>query len=454
MRQQESAAPRVVGVSRLAVYLRSVLASDKWLRNLGVRGEISNYSSHAGGNVYFDLKDADALLKVVVWSDRASQLPKLENGQQVIAYGEITAYPKSSRYQLIAYRVEPEGVGRLHELYERLKRKLEEEGAFGQERKRAVPPFPFSLALVSSKGAAGAADFLKILRERAPQIQVTFVETPVQGIAAAGEIVRALNRASKLDVDCVVIVRGGGSYEDLFAFNTEEVARAILRAPRPVIAAIGHETDHTIADHVADRRAETPSAAAHIVAPQTREELLRAIEGRVGRVHRCTASGITLAKTHLERVVGRSAVSDPARITGLRRQHLDRALDAARGRSRELMRRKHDTLAALERQLNRFDPKSRLAEREKAIALARIRLQNAADRLVRSAAEKLGIVVAELRGKDPEAILQQGYAIVRYQGRAVRDAETIPEGALVSAKVARGTLHARVERKERDPEVR
>ena len=454
MRPQENTAPRIVGVSRLAVYLRSVLANDKWLRNIGVRGEISNYSSQTGGNVYFDLKDADALLKVVVWSDRASQLPKLENGQQVIAYGEITAYPKNSRYQLIAYRVEPEGIGRLHEMYEHLKQKLEGEGAFAQDRKRAVPRYPFSIALVSSKGAAGAADFLKILRERAPHIQVSFVETPVQGIAAAGEIVRALNRASKLDVDCVVVVRGGGSYEDLFAFNTEEVARAILRAPRPVIAAIGHETDHTIADHVADRRAETPSAAAHIVAAQTREELLRAIEGRIGRVHRCAASVITLAKTHLERIVGRSAVTDPARIAGLRRQHLDRAFDAARGRSRDLVRRKRDALVALERRLERCDPKIRLGEREKAIALARVRLQNAADRRLRSAAERVGIVVTELRGKDPEAILQQGYAIVRFQGRAVRDAESVPEGALVSAKVARGTLHARVERKERDPEVR
>src|SRR5579884_1763544 len=147
MHPQESAGARIVAVSRLSVYLRNVLANDKWLRNIGVRGEISNFSPHKSGNVYFDLKDQDALLSCVVWSDRAGDLPKLENGQAVIAYGEITAYPKSSKYQLISYRVELEGIGRLHELYERLKAKLEAEGAFAAERKRAIPRFPFSIAL-------------------------------------------------------------------------------------------------------------------------------------------------------------------------------------------------------------------------------------------------------------------------------------------------------------------
>jgi len=430
MRQQESANARIVAVSRLAVYLRNVLNNDKWLRNVGVRGEISNFSPHKSGNVYFDLKDSDALLNCVVWSDHAAELPKLENGHQVIAYGEITSYPKNSRYQLIAYRVEPEGIGRLHELYERLKRKLDAEGAFAQERKRSIPRYPFSIALVSSRGAAGAADFLKILRQRAPQIEVTFVETAVQGIAAAGEIVRAINRASRLDVDCVVVVRGGGSYEDLFAFNTEEVARAILRAPRPVITAIGHETDHTIADHVADRRAETPSAAAIAVSPQTRDELLQLIESRRSRVQRFTS-----------------------RYIGLSLQHLDRTGDALRRGLRESIRRRADALSALQRRLDRMDPKARLAERERTLALVRLRLASSADRRVRTAAQRLGLLTAELRGKDPEAILQRGYAIVRYGGKAVRDASSVPDGGVVSAKVARGTLHARVEWKERDPET-
>src|SRR5579875_3900905 len=433
MRPHETAPARIVAVSRLAQYLRGVLSNDRWLRNVGVRGEISNLSPQRGGNVYFDLKDPDALLGCVVWSERAAELPKLQNGQQVIAYGEITAYPKASKYQLIVYRVEPEGVGRLHELYERLKRELEAEGAFAQERKRAVPRYPFSLALVSSKDAAGAKDFLKILTARAPHVAVQFVETPVQGIAASGEIVRALNRASRFDVDCVVVVRGGGSYEDLFAFNTEEVARAILRSAVPVITAIGHETDNTIADFVADRRAETPSAAAALVSPQTRDELLQLIDARCARLQRCALGAITLGKTHLERIVGRSAVSDPARIVGLRRRQAG--------------------LASFERRLDRADPKIRLAEREKTLAVARVRLTACARNSVSRASERLKLLLTELRGKDPEAILQRGYAIVRYEGRAVRDAADVPDGARVSAKVARGTLQARVERKERDSEV-
>lgn len=428
MRPQESTSARIVGVARLSVYLRNVLANDKWLRNVGVRGEVSNLSSNKNGNVYFSLKDADALLACVVWNDRARDLPRLENGQQVIAYGEIGAYAPRSQYQLVAYQVEHVGVGRLHELYEQLKRKLDAEGAFALARKRAIPSFPFEIALVSSKGAAGATDFLKILRERAPYVGITFVETPVQGVGAATEIVRAINRASRLDVDCVVVARGGGSYEDLFAFNTEEVARAILRAPRPVITGIGHESDVTIADLVADRRAETPSAAAHVIAPVPRDELVRTVESRAGRIVRLVRGKISIGLTHLERVVGRSAVAQPDRIVAVRQQRL----------------------RALERRLAQFDPKTRLAEREKAIALANVRLENAVERRVREARERLALKFAELRGKDPEAILQQGYAIVRYEGRAVRDAAAVPEGALVSAKVARGTLLARVEHKETD----
>ncbi|MBV8423938.1 MAG: exodeoxyribonuclease VII large subunit, partial [Candidatus Eremiobacteraeota bacterium] len=294
MRPQESTSAKVVPVSRISVYLRNVLGNDKWLRNVGVQGEISNLSPSKNGHVYFDLKDSGALLSCVVWNDRARELPRLENGQQVVAYGEITGYPERSKYQLISYRVEHVGIGRLHELYEQLKRKLDAEGAFALERKRAIPSFPFEIALVSSKGAAGATDFLKILRERAPYVGIIFVETPVQGVGASTEIVRAINRASRLEVDCVVVARGGGSYEDLFAFNTEEVARAILRAPRPVITGIGHESDVTIADLVADRRAETPSAAAHIVAPLPRIELQRTIESRAGRIFRLARGKIAL----------------------------------------------------------------------------------------------------------------------------------------------------------------
>lgn len=457
MHPQETTSPRVVGVARLSGYLRNILTNDKWLRNIGVRGEITNLrgesanlSPQKSGNVYFDLKDADALLSCVVWSERAAELPKLENGQAVIAYGEISAYTKTSKYQLIAYRVEPEGIGRLHEMFERLKGKLEKEGAFAAERKQPLPRFPFRLALISSRGAAGAADFLKILRERAPQVEVDFVETPVQGVAAASEIVRAINRTARLAVDCIVIARGGGSYEDLFAFNTEEVARAILRCERPLISAVGHESDVTIADLVADRRAETPSAAAHIVAPATRDELVRAIRTRGDRLERLARGTVQLGGTHLERILGRSTIADPARIVGIRRQHLDRAFDLLTDRARERRRRLGDGLGALQKRLEKLDPSLRLAERARLIVLARGGLERIVERRVSEARSRLRLILAEMTGKDPEAILQQGYAIVRYEGRSVRDVETVPDGAVVRAKLARGTLIARVERKEAD----
>ncbi|MBV8354742.1 MAG: exodeoxyribonuclease VII large subunit [Candidatus Eremiobacteraeota bacterium] len=429
MRPQESAEPRIVGVARLAGYLRNVLTNDRWLRNIGVRGELSNFSRHRSGHVYFDLKDGEALLSCVVWSEAVPDLPPLENGLQAIAYGEISTYPKASRYQLVAKRVELEGIGRLHEMFERLRRKLEGEGAFAAARKRAIPAYPFSIALVSSQGAAGAGDFLKILHGRAPHVTVSLVETPVQGVAAAPEIARAVSRAARLDVDVIVVARGGGSYEDLFAFNTEDVARAILRANRPVISAVGHESDLTIADMVADRRAETPSAAAHLVARVTRDELLRALATRSQRIERLCSSTISLGRMHLERAV-----------TGLRM------------RTAATRQRGADRLTALERRMAACDPALRLAQREKRIELVRVGLERAVERILRSAGERLRLRATELEGKNPETILQQGYAIVRYQGRAVRDAVGVPDGALLHAQVARGTLVVRVESKQTDAE--
>jgi exodeoxyribonuclease VII large subunit len=188
------------------------------------------------------------------------------------------------------------------------------------------------------------------------------------------------------------------------------------------------------------------------VSAQTRDELLQLIGSRRARLHRCALGAIALGSSNLQRIVGRSAVSDPARIVGVRRQHLDRAQESLRLRAHETVRRRRETLAGFERRLDRADPKIRLAEREKALAIARVRLAPAAQNRLRLASERLKLIVAELRGKDPEAILQQGYAIVRYEGRAVRDAADVPEGAAVSAKVARGTLHARVERKQSDTE--
>ncbi len=213
MRAVEPAPPYpVVPVWRLARYLAKKLDADPKLRRIGVRGEISGLTENANGNVYFDLKDRDALVKCIVWSDAAANLPPLANGQEIVAVGGVGTFAKRSNYQLVVTSVEDGGLGRLHAMYEALKRRLQAEGLFASERKRPVPRFPFRVALVSSRNANGAGDFLMQAKARAPHVAIEFFETPVQGDAAAPEIVRALARASAAAVDLIVLARGGGSY--------------------------------------------------------------------------------------------------------------------------------------------------------------------------------------------------------------------------------------------------
>lgn len=470
MRRLPVAAPPIVTVGRLARYVQRIVRENKWLRDVGVRGEISNLS-RSNGNLYFRLKDDDAVLECVVWSEAAPALPPLENGAAVIAYGYVTTYERRSVYQLVARSVVLEGVGDLHAEYERLKKKLQAEGAFAAERKRPLPKYPYRIALVSSRDARGAGDFSTIVARRAPHVEIVLIPTPVQGAGAAIEIADAIDRASRLDVDLIVVARGGGSFEDLFAFSTEAVVRAILRARRPVVSAIGHEGDAPLSDFVADLRAPTPSDAANSIVPD-RDELLRRIRDRIRALERCAERALQRAARDAERAIRYSALAQPSRFLGPRRQRVDRATDALAQRADAGVYRRRARLEGLARRLARFDPTTQLAEREKRLELAAYKLERLGpaaqrrglDRLARVAAalepalehgnarriNTVHLLRAKLFGNDPEAILQRGYAIVRYDGGVVRDPRGVPVGGTIAAQVARGTLLARVEAREGD----
>jgi exodeoxyribonuclease VII large subunit len=457
----------VVSVGRIASYIARQLGDDPKLKWVGVKGEITGLSPQPNGNVYFDLKDRDALIKCVAWSEAAAQLPPLANGQEIVAVGSIGTFAKRSTYQLVVLVVESGGTGRLHAMYEELKRKLQAEGLFALERKRALPAFPFRVGLVSSRAANGAGDFLAQAASLAPQVEIVLFETPVQGAAAAPEIVRAIGRASRADLDLVVLARGGGSYEDLFVFNDEQVVRALAACAHPTVAAIGHEADVTLADLVADHRSSTPSTAAQTVLPR-RAEIVRRIETAATAIARGFARTLDARRRDLERIELRSPLADATRLLAPRRQSVDAAaLDLQRA-ALAGVRARFDRLAALRTRLDARHPGAQLAKRSERLALARerlerlgpetiargrLRVERASERvvpalrvLVERRRARLRETAAHLNGKDPTAILERGYAIVRTaDGRAVRDAAALAPGALVHAQVARGTLTARVE---------
>lgn len=461
----------VVGVKRLADYLQRKVLADPNLRRVFVRGEVSNLIASSRGHCYFDLKEGDTILRCFAWGDDYARFRDLKNGVAIVAAGGVSTFAQRSAYQLIVRAVEREGLGNVAALFEERKRRLTAEGLFAAERKRPLPRYPFRIALVSSRGANGALDFTTILRDRAPHVAVVWCETSVQGPNAPAEICAALARASRLDVDAIVVTRGGGSFEDLFSFSDENVVRAVARARHPVLSAIGHTADQQLCDFAADTHVETPSAAAKALGRDTLE-LRTAIDDRIGRGRAALELRLERLRVRLATALVRSRLADPRAFLIPLEQQLDDAERRLGEAGRVAVRERAERLRAATGRLAVRDPSQRLAERAHRLQAATLRLDGAIVSRLNSQARRataardklepatrmrvdrakrvLEVANAHLNGKDPEAILQRGYAIVTYANAIVRDPAAVPAGALVEARVARGTLAARVETKGAD----
>jgi exodeoxyribonuclease VII large subunit len=276
---------RTWNVSELTQYIKELLEDDPPLQDVWLSGEISNFSRSAAGHIYFTLKDAGAALSCVMWRSVATGLTwRPKQGDAALAHGHISLYSVRGTYQLYVDQLKPAGLGDLHAQYEELKDRLRNEGLFDDERKQRLPSFPKAIGIVTSPGAAALRDVLNVLRRRYPLVQVVLAPTLVQGAQAPPQIVAALQSLdTRDDIDVILVVRGGGSLEELWAFNDERVARAIADCRHPVVSGVGHETDFTIADFVADRRAPTPSVAAELVVPD-QAELRQSIGSRASQL--------------------------------------------------------------------------------------------------------------------------------------------------------------------------
>ena len=264
---------QILDVSQVNDYIKGLMDRDELLAGLCIRGELSNYKIYPSGHHYFTLKDADGALRCVMFRSSAARLRfRPENGMKVLAMGRITVFPRDGAYQLYCSDLTPDGIGDLYVAFEQLKAKLSSEGLFDARHKKPLPPFPHRIAIITSGAGAAIMDMLRILGKRYPLSKVVILPVRVQGAEAPAEIAGAIRYANKYQVaDVIITGRGGGSMEDLWAFNDERVARAIFASEIPVVSAVGHEPDVTISDFVADVRAATPSNAAELVAPDENE---------------------------------------------------------------------------------------------------------------------------------------------------------------------------------------
>ena len=391
----------ILEVSDLNEYVRALLNADPALRSIRLRGEISNFKRHSSGHWYFTLKDERCRIAAVMFRQNAMrQSIRPMDGMRVIVSGQVSLYPESGTYQLYCENMRPDGVGTLYQQFEALKAKLQAEGLFDQARKRPLPYRPRKIAVVTSETGAVLHDIRKVSAQRDPGVPLVLLPVQVQGAGAAEDIARAIRKAGKLDqVDVIITGRGGGSMEDLWAFNEEIVARAIAESPIPVISAVGHETDVTIADFAADARASTPSNAAEMAVPDRREI-----------------------------------------IEGLRdiRRHLTDAATA-------LVQDRRYTLLTLQRRMEAVRPEQRIAALTARLESIRLRMNNAVDAQLPAFAHRIGMAgmrldsamdkqlalrqeeivraKARLNALNPSAVLERGYALVMDGDRVVSSAD-------------------------------
>ena len=344
-------------VSELNQFIKDLLDNVPPLTDLLLRGEISNYKVYPSGHHYFTLKDSQCAVKCVLFKGSAMKLRfRPENGMQVIASGRISVYPRDGAYQLYCTGLSPDGVGDLSVAYEQLKEKLRLEGLFDEAHKKPLPLYPQRIAIVTSPAGAAVHDMIRILRRRYPIAKVLLLPVRVQGAEAPAEIAGAIRYANRHQLaDVLITGRGGGSLEDLWAFNDERVARAIYDSEIPVISAVGHEPDVAISDFVADRRASTPSNAAEIAVPD-RMELLRWLDGADSRMIRGVTRQLRASRERLEGMAQKRALTDPTAVIadkGMQLDHLQHRLAAA---MRAVTDREGGRFAALAAALDALSP--------------------------------------------------------------------------------------------------
>lgn len=383
---------RALTVKQLNIYVKSLLEGDSHLQSVAVTGEISNFKNHyASGHLYFTLKDADAAIRCVMFRSYAMRLNFTpQDGMQVVLIGRVSLYEKDGQYQFYAEQMFAAGAGELALKFEEIKNRLEKEGLFDLSKKKKLPAFPKRIAVVTSDTGAAVRDILNILSRRWPLCQVLMCPVAVQGENAVPDMLDALERVYKLNnCDVIIIGRGGGSAEDLWAFNSEELARKIAVSPVPVISAVGHETDFSISDFAADLRAPTPSAAAELAVPDCKE-VAAGIEKLKVALKTALNGKYNLCNAKFEKASNSPFLKYPEeRIIGLRLEQIDRLTDRAS--------------AAIDRNIN-------------------------------SLSSKYGELLAKLDALSPLKVISRGYGFVTKNGSAVVSASDLSEGDRISLK--------------------
>ncbi|SFI57783.1 Exodeoxyribonuclease VII large subunit [Paenibacillus sp. UNC496MF] len=438
---------RVFSIKEINRYIGMKLESDDLLSDVWLRGEISNFTHHSSGHMYFTLKDKDSRLKCIMFASHNQRLAFMpKEGAKVLARGNVAVYERDGNYQFYCTTMQPDGIGSLYMAYEQLKRKLQDEGLFDPARKRPIPKFPKAIGVITSATGAAVRDILITLQRRHPSVPVLLFPVSVQGKGAAPSIVRAIETMNRLaEVDVLIIGRGGGSLEELWAFNEEAVARSIAASLIPVISAVGHETDFTIADFVADLRAATPTAAAELAVTSVHElkAQLARTESRLAHMLRQTLQS---RKERLSRARRSPVFVNPRRYVLQQSQRLDVLRERLRHRAIRLSERNRERFARLQAALNRSHPGSRAATAAKQLRQATARLEAGMAGELKAKRLQLVASMRQLDALSPLKVMARGYSLVYdEQGKKlVKSVADVQLGDLLKVNVTDGQLECQV----------
>lgn len=392
----------IFSVSEITQVIKNLLEDNDMLRQVYIRGEISNFKHHSSGHMYFTLKDDKSQIRCVMFKSRCMLLPFIpENGMKVIAFGYIGVFARNGEYQLYAEDVEPDGIGALHMAFEKLKTKLREEGLFDESNKLPIPFLPRKIGIATSITGAALHDLLTVINRRFSNVNIVIAPVLVQGSSAPDALCAAIRDLNQMgDIDVIIVGRGGGSIEELWAFNDEKVARAIFESKVPVISAVGHETDYTIADFVADKRAPTPSAAGEIAVPE-KTSLKRQVDEAGNRISNAMRSFIAIRRQRIEYTKKSSAFTRPEGITANYKVLLDQWVEG---------------------------------------------LYKEYNRLLEGLRFNLGNSISKLNALSPLAVLERGYSIAvnTKNGRIIRSLKDIDQEGTLELRVSDGKLLCKV----------
>jgi exodeoxyribonuclease VII large subunit len=438
---------KILTIKDLNRYIKAILENEDLVQDVWVRGEISNFTHHSSGHMYFTMKDAESRIKSIMFAKQNQRLAFMpREGTMVLARGSISVYERDGQYQFYVTEMQPDGVGGLYLAYEQLKRKLEAEGLFAAERKKPIPQFPKAIGVITSPTGAAVRDIIITLQRRFPTVPILLYPVLVQGTQSAPSIVKAIQMMNeRSEVDVLIIGRGGGSLEELWAFNEESVARSIYASMIPIISAVGHETDFTIADFVADLRAATPTAAAELAVPhhlELRQQLVQYTQ----RLQRGLFQGLQDKRERLERAKRTPFLQNPHKQLIQPTERLDRLTEQLHFRIKSCFARAEQMKMKLEQRISGFNPREQAIYAKRRAGNAHRQLLQAMQSLLKTQKFRWDAQLRQLDALSPLKVMQRGYSLVydEKKQKLIKSIAQVQLGDVVNITLRDGRIECHV----------